>query len=138
MYFAFTVYPHIIKDRFIQNVLVQAPECFTLSVEFMSACDNITVAWQFNEKYITNNDDNYMININNIKRSHYKTSLQIKQSSENDAGNYTVTVTSTTGSDRVNISVRIISKLLYSYLCKINNDVVCREFKFPNTPVYFV
>ena len=116
MYFAFTVYPHIIKDRFIQHMKVQAPECFTLSVEFISACDNITVTWQFNGKDINNNDDNYMININIIKQSHYKASLQVKQSSENDAGTYTVTVTSTTGSDRVNISVRIISKLLRTYI----------------------
>ena len=107
----FVVYPHIIKDRFIQHVKVQAPECFTLSVEFISACDNISVTWQFNGKHITNNVDNYMINFNNIKKSQYKASLQVKQSSENYAGTYTVIVTSTTGSDSVNISVRIISKL---------------------------
>lgn len=112
MYFAFTVYPHIIKDKFIQHVQVQAPECFTLSVEFISACDNITVTWQFNGINITSNDDNHVININDIKHSHYKTSLQVKQSSENDAGTYTVTVTSTSGSDRINIFVRIISKSL--------------------------
>ena len=121
MSFAFT---DIIKDSFIQHVKVQAPECFTLSVEFISACDNITVMWQFNGKYITSSDDNYMNNIDNIEQSHYKAILRVKQSSENDTGTYTVTVTSTSGSDRVNISARIISKLLH--IC-VDNNVICRE-----------
>ena len=105
------MYPHILKDKFIQHIKIQAPESFTSAVEFISACDNFSVTWQFNGNYITN-DDNYMINITNIRQSHYKASLQNKQSSEDDAGTYTVTVTSTAGSDRVNISVEIISKLL--------------------------
>ena len=102
------MYPHILKDKFIQHIKIQAPESFILAVEFISACDNISVAWHFNGKYITN-DDNYKSAITNIKQSHYKTSLQNKQSSEDDAGTYTVTITSTAGSDRVNISVEIIS-----------------------------
>ena len=107
----FSVYPYIIKDKFIQHIKVQAPECFTVSVDFISACNDLTITWQFNGNRLTDNDDNYMIIFNDIKESYYGTSLKVKQSSENNAGIYTVTVTSTTGNDTVNISVEIISKL---------------------------
>ena len=103
------MYPHIIKDTFIQCVKVQAPEGFILSVEFISVCDNFTITWQFNDKNIT--DNKYMTNATTIKDFHYKISLRILQSNKSDTGNYTVTVASPTGSDSVNISVKVISKL---------------------------
>jgi len=94
---------------------VQPPECFTLSVEFISLCSNLAVTWQFNEKYISD-DDKYMITIMNIKHSHYKTSLKIAHSSENDMGTYTVAIISTNSSVSVNISVKIISKFLMIFM----------------------
>ena len=103
-------YPYIIKGTFIECVIVQAAESFTLSAEFISCCDNFTVTWQFNESYIANTDK-YVINTTIIKRCHYKISLTVVQSSETDTGNYIVTVTSVTGKDSVTISVKIISKL---------------------------
>ena len=52
-----------------------------------------------------------MINTTIVKRCHYKTSLTVPISSGADTGNYTIIVTSATGSDRVTISVNVISKL---------------------------
>ena len=115
------MHPYIIKDTFIQHMKVQAPECFTLSVEFISVCDNFTIMWLFSGKDITN-DVKYEITSSVIKQYHYKTSIKVKQSSESDTGIYTVKIKSTTGSDSVNITVKILGKLLVicaSYICSI-------------------
>lgn len=90
---------------------VQVPESFNVSVEFISFCNNFNVTWQFKGNHITNNDK-YVITVGVTKHSHYKTTLNITQSSGNDAGIYTVTITSTTGSASVNISVETKGKLL--------------------------
>ena len=103
------MHPYIIKDTFILCLKVQAPECFTLSVEFISCCDDFNITWQFNGRSI--NNAKYVINNTVVKNCHYKTSLKIAQSCENDTGTYTVTVTSGAGSDSANISVEVISKL---------------------------
>ena len=102
------MYPYIIKDTFILCLKVQAPEGFTLSVEFISCCKDFNVTWQFNGKSV---DSNHVINTTGVKNCHYKTSLKLEHSCESDTGTYTVTVTSGAGSDSVNISVKVISKL---------------------------
>ena len=112
LYFAIiivAVYPYIIKDTFILCLKVQAPECFTVSVELISCCDDFNITWQFNGQTI--DGTKYMINNTVVKNCHYKTSLKVAQSCESDTGIYTVTITSGAGSDSVNISVEVISKL---------------------------
>ena len=105
------MHPYIIKDTFIQYVKVQAPECFTLSVEFISVCDHFNVVWQFSGIDVTNGT-NHETTISLIKQYHYKTSIKVNQSSVSNTGNYSVTIKSSTGSSSVNISVKIIGKLL--------------------------
>ena len=102
------MYPYIIKDTFILCLKVQAPEGFTLSVEFISCCKDFNVTWQFNGKSV---DTNHVINTTVVKNCHYNTSLKLEHSCESDTGTYTLTVTSGAGSDSVNISVKVISKL---------------------------
>ena len=99
---------------FIQSVNADTPY-FTLSVEFISVCDNFVVTWQFNGRLITNNAK-YEITISVIKKSHYKAMIKVKQISGNDEGDFTVTVTSNSGSVDANISVNIIGKLLMHVL----------------------
>ena len=106
----FLGYPYIIKGTYIEHVIVQVPESFTLSAEFISCCDNFTVTWKFKNNYIVNTDK-YVISTTIVKRCHYKTSLTVMQSGETDTGNYTVTITSVTGSDRATVSVKVIRKL---------------------------
>ena len=80
-------------------------------MEFISLCDNFTLTWQFNGKDITN-DANYVINISMTKQYHYNTSLKVAQSSGNDAGMYTVTISIPAGSVSENITVIIMGMLL--------------------------
>ena len=87
------------------------PEAFTLSVEFVAVCMKFSVTWKFNGNKISN-DSNHVIIISELSKSRHKTSIRIIQSSKSDAGTYTVTVTSTTGSDSMEIIVKTISKLL--------------------------
>ena len=101
---------------------VQAPDNFTLSVEFISLCDNLTVTWQLKGKIITN-DTNYMTTIHIVKRFRYKTSLIVKLSSESDNGTYTVTVASATGSVSVNITVKVKKSELHYTSDLINSSV---------------
>ena len=115
------MFPYIIKDLFIQSVNADAPY-FILSVEFISVCDNFVVTWQFDGRLITNNTK-YVITLSVIKQSHYKAMLKVQQISEDDEGNFTVTITSTTGSVNTNISVSIIGKWLVHvlhvcYICR--------------------
>ena len=101
--------PYIIRDSFIKRMNIPAPESFTLSVEFIAICINYTISWKFDGKQITN-DSNHLITSNSVSSSHYMTSLTIMESSESKSGIYSVMVSSLHGSDRVNISVEIISK----------------------------
>ena len=109
----FAVHPFIIKDLFIHCITVLSPETFTLSAEFVAICTEFDVTWEFNGSKISN-DSNHVIIISELSKSRYKTSIRIIQSSESDAGTYTVTVTSTAGSDSMEITVKI-SKLAFIY-----------------------
>jgi len=121
------VHPFIIEDTFIHCINVLAPENFTMCVEFVAICMDFNVTVQFNGNQITN-DSNHVIVISDISYSRYKVCIKIMQSSERDSGTYTVTVTSATGSDSVNITANIISKFyLYdNILC-----VLCFITAFP-------
>ena len=107
----FAVHPFIIKDLFIHCITVLSPETFTLSAEFVAICTEFDVTWEFNGSKISN-DSNHVIIISELSKSRYKTSIRIIRSSESDAGTYTVTVTSTAGSDSMEITVKI-SKLAF-------------------------
>ena len=115
MYFILMIYflvnPFIIEDAFIHCINVLAPESFTISVEFVAICVDFSITWEFKGKKIVDGI-NVKITNNNLGNSWYKTSLTVMESSENDAGTYTVTVISATGRDSVRITVQIISKLL--------------------------
>ena len=74
-------------------------------MEFIAACDSYVI-WKFDEQNITN-DTNYIITIRRIKQFYYKALLEVKQSSKDDAGNYTVTIMSTAGNYNINILVSI-------------------------------
>ena len=89
-------------------------------MEFIAACDNYVI-WKFDEQNITN-DTNYIITISRIKQFHYIALLEVKQSSKDDAGIYTVTITSTTGNYNVNILVSITGKLLMD--CKVKRIII--------------
>ena len=89
-----------------------APESFTISVEFIVVCMEFEVNWAFNGSKIID-DYNQMIVNNDLSNSLYKTSVKIEKSSERNSGVYTVTVTSVAGSDSVNITVKVLSELLY-------------------------
>ena len=119
----FAVHPFIIEDLFIDCITVLPPEAFTLSVEFVAVCMKFSVTWKFNGNKISN-DSNHVIIISELSKSRHKTSVRIIQSSKSDAGTYTVTVTSTTGSDSMEIIVKTISKLffisIHSYLSMIS------------------
>ena len=110
--------PFIIEDTFIHCITVPSPEAFTLSIEFVVICVDFNVTWKFNGNKISN-DSNHVIVVNNLGNSRYKASIRIIQSSERDAGTYTVTVTASTGSDSMEITVKIISKLLFisAHIC---------------------
>ena len=89
-----------------------APESFTISVEFIAVCMKFNVTWTFNGSKIID-DSNQMVANSDLSNSHYKTSVKIERSSERNSGVYTVTVTSVAGSDSVNITVKVLSELLY-------------------------
>ena len=89
-----------------------APESFTLCVEFVAICVDFNVTWEFGGNQIVN-DLNTKIVISNPGNSRYRTCLTIIQSSETNSGNYTMKVTSATGSVSANITATIISKLLF-------------------------
>ena len=105
----FVVYPVIIKDTFIRYIVVLAPESFNLSVEFVAICMEFNVTWKLNGSLVNNDSDHTIVN-SHLGNGHYITSIRISQSSYRDAGIYAVTVTSATGNDNVNITVKISSK----------------------------
>ena len=94
-----------------------APNSFTISVEFIAICMNFNITWEFNGNRVTN-DSNHMIIDYDLSNSRYKTSVKILQSSERDEGTYTVTVSSVTGNDSMNITVKISSELcvIFGYM----------------------
>lgn len=103
------MYPFIIEDTFIHSITVLAPEAFTVSIEFVAVCMEFNITWELDGKQI-NDDSNHKIVNTDLGKSRYRTSIKILQSSEKDNGTYTVTVASFTGSDSVNISVKISSE----------------------------
>ena len=105
----FVVYPVIIKDTFIRYIVVLAPESFNLSVEFVAICMEFNVTWKLNGSLVNNDSDHTIVN-SHLGNGRYITSIRISQSSYRDAGIYAVTVTSATGNDNVNITVKISSK----------------------------
>lgn len=86
------------------------PESFTIHVEFVAVCMDFNITWRFDGNQITDDSNHNIVN-SDLTNSRYRTSMKIRQSSERDAGTYTVTVTTTTGSDSANIIVKI-SKLI--------------------------
>lgn len=109
-YFIFVVHPFIIEDTFIHYITVLAPDSFTISVEFIAICMNFNITWKFNGNQITSDSDHIIVDYD-LSNSRYKTSVKILQSSERDGGTYTVTVSSATGNDSANITVKISSEL---------------------------
>lgn len=108
----FSVYPHVIKGKYVQYVEVEALDSFTLSMEFIFVCNEFTITWQFKGRNITIGT-NHVTNVQTVKRFHYKASLIVAQCSISDNGTYTVIVTSDTGNVRVNSIVKVLqSKLL--------------------------
>lgn len=83
------------------------PESFTISVEFVAICMEFNVTWELNGSQIID-DYNHLIVNSGLNQSRYKTSIEIFQSSSQEAGTYTVIITSTTGSDNANITIEII------------------------------
>ena len=73
---------------------------------------NYNITWEFNGDQIID-DSNHMIVHSDLSNSRYKISVKILQSSERDAGTYTVTVSSATGNDSANITVKISSELCF-------------------------
>ena len=110
MLFLFVVHPYIIEDTFVHCIIVIAPKSFTISVEFVAICMDFNVTWEFNGSQISDFSNHTIVN-SNLSNSRYKTSVKILRSSERDAGTYTVTVTSVTGNDSVDIAVKILSEL---------------------------
>ena len=96
----------------MHSMIVLAPKSFTISVEFIAVCMEFNVTWVFNGNQIID-DSNKMIVNSDLSNSRYKTSVKITKSSERDSGVYTVMVTSVAGKDSVNITVKVLSKLLY-------------------------
>ena len=111
LYIYFLAHPFIIEDTFMHCIVVLAPEGFTISVEFVIICVDFNVTWKFNGNQIVN-DTNHVIVNTDLSNSRYKTSVKIVRSSTRDSGIYTVTVTTATGSDSANITVKIISKII--------------------------
>lgn len=110
-YFIFVVHPFIIEDTFIHYITVLAPDSFTISVEFIAICMNFNITWELNGNQITSDSDHIIVDYD-LSNSRYKTSVKILQSSERDGGTYTVTVSSATGNDSANITVKISSELI--------------------------
>ena len=106
------MYPFIIEDTFIHCITVLAPESFTISVEFVAICMHFNITWEFNGNLISNDSNHVTVN-SDLSNSRHKTSIKILQSSKRDAGTYTVTVTSVTGNDSVNIAVKILSEFCF-------------------------
>ena len=102
------MHPFIIEDTFIHCLNVLAPESFTVCVEFVAICMDFNITWVFDGNQIINGS---IVN-SDLGVSRYKTCVEVAQSSERDAGTYTVTVTASTGSDSADIIVKIISKFL--------------------------
>ena len=114
------VRPFIIEDTFIHCNVVLAPESFTISVEFVIICMDFNVTWQFNGRSIINGSNHVIVN-NDLSSSRYRTSVKIIQSSLQDSGTYTMTVTTAVGNDSANITVEVISKfIIYIYYVNIN------------------
>ena len=105
------MHPFIIEDTFIHCIIVLAPESFTISVEFVIICMDFSITWQFNGRSIINGSNHVIVN-NDLGSSRYRTSVKIIQSSMQDSGTYTVTVTTAAGNDSANITVEVISKLI--------------------------
>ena len=101
--------PFIIRETFIHCLIVEAPESFSVCVEFVVICMDFIVAWEFNGSPITG-DSNHAIVTSYLNNSRYATCIKITQSSEADAGTYTVTVTTASGADSANISIKVIGK----------------------------
>ena len=113
--FIFVVHPFIIEDTFIHCLNVVAPESFTVCVEFVAICMDFNITWEFDGNQIIN-DSNHVIVNSDLGVSRYKTCIEVLQSSERDAGTYTVTVAAATGSDSADIIIKIISKELNTNL----------------------
>ena len=105
----FIVKPFIIKETFIHCLIVKAPESFTVCVEFVVICMDFVAAWEFGGSLITG-DSNHAIVTLALGNSRYATCIKITQSSEADAGTYTVTVTTASGADSADISIEVIGK----------------------------
>ena len=75
---------------------------------------NFNVTWEFKGNQLIDGLNVKIVNTN-LGNSRYKASLTILQSSEENSGTYTLTVTSAAGSDSVKIIVKIISKPFISY-----------------------
>ena len=75
---------------------------------------DFNVTWEFKGNQLVDGLNVKIVNTS-LGKSQYKASLTILQSSEEDSGTYTLTVTSATGSDSVKIIVKIISKPFISY-----------------------
>ena len=82
---------------------------------------DFSVTWQFNGSQIINGSNHVIVN-SDLGNSRYRTSIKIIQSSIQDSGNYTVTVTTATGYDSASITVEIISKFMYIYKTKVKYE----------------
>ena len=108
------MHPFIIEDTFIHRLNVLAPESFSVCVEFIAICMDFNITWEFDGNQIIN-DSNHVIVNSDLGVSRYKTCIEVAQSSERDAGTYTVTVTAATGSDSADIIIKIISQFFTVY-----------------------